>query len=348
MSNAFKQMSPGGKPLSTDLNQIVQSLSGQIDVGVMSLFAPIANPAAPTAAVSAQTGNLNGSYAYIQVNVTGWVGSDGAIYVSGFAPSVASTAVTPVNQQVSVTMAAGPSGTIGRLLYRTAAGGAVYEFDAWIPDNTTTTYTDNLADASLGTGMPSVNGTAIPANVPTSNTTGTFLGIPNLTAQPAVGPSNVVCIVNSQFYISDGTKWVAMAPPLNAATPAALGTVQVVAAPASGNPIASSALVDTKDMQLTATTATIVATYTPAASGNFLVLVYFRVVTAATNVTIDVTYTDATGAQVNHLLPLTSEAVGSHSLVPLFINSVAGQPITVTITAGTANQVYASASILGV
>lgn len=181
MSNALKQIVPGGKPLSTDINQIVLALSGLIDVGALTLFQPIANPSAPTVAAAAQSGVLNGAYQYIQVNVTGWVGSDGSFYVAGFAPSPASATVNPANQQVTVTLTTGPSGTIARLLYRTTAGGNTFKYLTWIGDNTTTTYTDNIADGSLGAGMPgpasqpSVNGTAIPSTAPTQNTTGTTL-----------------------------------------------------------------------------------------------------------------------------------------------------------------------------
>jgi hypothetical protein len=106
---------------------------------------------------------------------------------------------------------------------------------------------------------------------------------------------------------------------------------------------------DASEMELTTTGATPVVTFTPSAAGNFMTGIYVRVVTAATILTVTVTYTDAGGAQTNTLISAQSTAVGSYSILfPLFINSVASQPITVTITAGTANQVYASASIVGV
>ena len=55
----------------------------------------------------------------------------------------------------------GPSGTTGRKIYRTVSSGAQLKLVATIANNTATTYSDNIADGSLG------------ANVPTSNTTGT-------------------------------------------------------------------------------------------------------------------------------------------------------------------------------
>ncbi|WP_336786551.1 hypothetical protein [Paenibacillus sp. MMO-177] len=99
---------------------------------------------------------------------------------------------------------------------------------------------------------------------------------------------------------------------------------------------------------LSTTAATTIATYTPPAQGNYLIGVYMRVVTGATNVTVTVNYADASGAQTTTLLNNQSTAVGSNSLLPVFINAVSGTAITVKVTAGTASRVYASASIVGV
>ena len=101
----------------------------------------------------------------------------------------------------------------------------------------------------------------------------------------------------------------------------------------------------TVEQQLTGTTATTVATYTPGSTKGLWIGLYYRVVTGATNVTITITYTDTTGAQSYTALPTTSQAVGSYSMVPIFIVSTAAA-VTVQFTAGTANQVFASASIV--
>jgi hypothetical protein len=101
------------------------------------------------------------------------------------------------------------------------------------------------------------------------------------------------------------------------------------------------------DVLITSTSIQTIATYTPTAKNNFMIMVYFRVVTSTTNVTIAVTYTDGTGTQTNTLLNAQSSAVGSYSLIPLFINATASA-INVNVTASIANQVYASASIVGV
>jgi uncharacterized phiE125 gp8 family phage protein len=49
-----------------------------------------------------------------------------------------------------------------RKLYRTAADGATYLLLATLADNTTTTFADNVADASLGPAAPSANTTSDP------------------------------------------------------------------------------------------------------------------------------------------------------------------------------------------
>lgn len=68
---------------------------------------------------------------------------------------------TATANQVSLTaIAVGPSGTTSRKVYRTAAAGSQLKLLTTLANNTTTTYTDSTADASLG------------ANVPTSDTSG--------------------------------------------------------------------------------------------------------------------------------------------------------------------------------
>ncbi len=190
----FKQLVVGANPLASDVNQLVQAFAALIDLGLLTLLDPQATPAAPAAAANG-AGNLNGAYDWVTVLITGWKADDGSFYVQGFAPSSASAQVTITNGQASVTgIATGGTGTIGRAVYRTAAGGAAgtekFAFVIW--DNVTTTWNDNVADASLGTGMPgsgstpAAYGTAIPANVPTGNTTGTAMQ--GLINSPIVNP----------------------------------------------------------------------------------------------------------------------------------------------------------------
>ena len=175
----FKQVvaGPGNIPLSSDLNQLIWAMLGQADVGPLTLAAPIAQPAAPTLAAGS-AGVLTGGYRYIIVLVSGWMESNGTMRVQGFVPGVEATQLTVASQQINLSnIPIGPVTCIARLVYRTAANGAVgtEKFAFAIADNTTTAWSDNVVDASLGTGMPTWQGTAIPANVPVSNTTGTTL-----------------------------------------------------------------------------------------------------------------------------------------------------------------------------
>ncbi len=100
---------------------------------------------------------------------------------------------------------------------------------------------------------------------------------------------------------------------------------------------------DNSNLLLTTTFATNVISNTPANNGDFVVFVYYRVVSSS-NLTIDITWTDGYGAQIFNALPLTLESAGSVSIAPLYITATTATPIIVTATAGTANQVYISAT----
>lgn len=115
-------------------------------------------PGAPTVALisPAVAGNVdNGAHRYRVTFVT----ADGE--TEGGTISAAVT-VTDKTTNGKVTVSAIPTGgslVTSRKLYRTAAAGSTYLLLATIADNTTTTYTDNIADASLGAEAPSTNTT---------------------------------------------------------------------------------------------------------------------------------------------------------------------------------------------
>lgn len=105
-------------------------------------------PTAPSGADSGVAGNPNGTYTYKVTFVT----STGET-----TPSSASGNVVVVNKKIDVSsIALGGEGTTSRKLYRTEAGpGATWKLVTTISDNSTTTYTDNVADGSLGAAAPS-------------------------------------------------------------------------------------------------------------------------------------------------------------------------------------------------
>ena len=141
--------------------------------------------------------------------------------------------------------------------------------------------------------------------------------------------------------VQPGTGLQGPAGPTGATGPAGATGATGPAGPAGG------AVASADEVQVTVTTGQTILTYTPTTSGPFLIGLYLRVITAATTVSAVVTYTDATGAQSQTLQASSSLAVGSYPLDSLTIDAVAGDAIDVVVTAGTANQVYASAAIWG-
>lgn len=109
-------------------------------------------PDAPTCTEGA-AGNLNGVYYYRLTFVTA---NGETEYGTASAP------ITVVDKKVELSSI--PTGTTkctARKIYRTAAGASAYacQYVGTISDNTTTTYSDNLADGSLGSSVPSSNTT---------------------------------------------------------------------------------------------------------------------------------------------------------------------------------------------
>lgn len=118
-------------------------------------------PTVPTAALAspAVAGNVdNGDHRYGVTFVT----ADGETEL-GDVTAVVTVADKTVNGQVALSgIPTGGSAVTARKLYRTEAGGSTYLLLTTLADNTTTTYTDNIADASLGVQAPSTNTTEDP------------------------------------------------------------------------------------------------------------------------------------------------------------------------------------------
>lgn len=118
-------------------------------------------PMVPTAALisPAAAGNVdNGAHRYCVTFVTADGETEG-----GAVSSAVTVADKAVNGKVSLTgIPLGGSSVTARKLYRTAAGGSTYLLLATLADNSTTTYTDNTGDSSLGAGAPATNTTADP------------------------------------------------------------------------------------------------------------------------------------------------------------------------------------------
>lgn len=118
------------------------------------------SPTALTCALAAAgAGNLtNGVYRYRVTFVT----ADGETEGGTISASV-TVADKTTNGKVALTaIQLGGSSVTSRKVYRTEADGSDYKLLATISDNTTATYTDNIADASLGAAVPSTNTTEDP------------------------------------------------------------------------------------------------------------------------------------------------------------------------------------------
>lgn len=116
--------------------------------------APLVAMASPAAA-----GNVTaGAHRYQVVFVTAAGKTQG-----GAMSAAVMVADAAVNGKVTLTaIPLGGSAVTARELYRTAAGGTLSMLLATINDNTTTTYTDNIADGALGAGAPVTNTTDDP------------------------------------------------------------------------------------------------------------------------------------------------------------------------------------------
>lgn len=119
------------------------------------------SPPSPTAALAspAAPGNIeNGAHRYLFTFVT----ADGETE-AGAATAAVTVADKTVNGQVALTnIATGGAAVTSRKIYRTVAAGSTYKLLTTLANNTATTYTDNIADASLGAEAPSTNTTLDP------------------------------------------------------------------------------------------------------------------------------------------------------------------------------------------
>jgi len=113
-------------------------------------------PSAPSVTLGSGAGNVdNGAHRYRVTFVT----EDGE--TQGGDISLAVTVIDKTaNGKIELSgIPLGGSLVTARKIYRTTAGGSVYYLLATIANNTATTYTDNIADASLGAAVPSDNTT---------------------------------------------------------------------------------------------------------------------------------------------------------------------------------------------
>lgn len=105
-------------------------------------------------------------------------------------------------------------------------------------------------------------------------------------------------------------------------------------------------IIDTSNLLLTTIGSTNIINYTPSADGDFVVYIYYRVITATTTLTITLNWNDISGPQTSSILTAASTTVGSGTFAPIYITAANTGAIVISATAGTANQAYISASVL--
>lgn len=100
------------------------------------------------------------------------------------------------------------------------------------------------------------------------------------------------------------------------------------------------------ETELTATTQQTVVTFTPTATGLFLVKAVVRVVTATTTLTLGLAWEDAASTSQTYTWEnAASLPVGFRLELPVIIAAASGAAVAMTATAGTASQAYVSGSI---
>jgi len=156
--------------------RVTTGASSSPNIVAAKIYRTPANTGAPYKLVAQVSGAL-GAVTYDDVI------TDAAL---GAAPS-APTAGTEYRAVALAQIAAGPPGTTGRTVYRTAVNGAQLKIAATLADNTTTTLTDNLPDGSLG------------ANAPTGDTS----GLKQAEGQVAAGATTIP-IANAAVFQTGG------------------------------------------------------------------------------------------------------------------------------------------------
>jgi hypothetical protein len=95
-------------------------------------------------------GNLNGAYTYVITFVTADGETEGGL-------ASASRTVSSKKIELSQIPTSPLRSVTSRKIYRTAAGGVQHKLVATLSDNLTTTYSDNIADGSLGANVPTAS-----------------------------------------------------------------------------------------------------------------------------------------------------------------------------------------------
>lgn len=108
------------------------------------------------------------------------------------------------------------------------------------------------------------------------------------------------------------------------------------------------AVVSVQEVEITGTTAQQIFSFTPTAYGPFELKLYLRATASTAGVTVTLAYDDVGGAQTYTPAALDDATVeaGSHSVVSFFFGATTAAAITLSVTAGTANQLFVDSAVL--
>lgn len=125
------------------------------------------------------------------------------------------------------------------------------------------------------------------------------------------------------------------------------GVTSVSQIPTEGQFGVNTVVAHVNELVVQTTGSNTILNFTPSVNSNFLIYVYMRVNDSTPQVTLNIQYTDAGGTQDHLILNNVIQSRNSYSVAPIFVNAIAGYPITLSASSNVSDQVFISASIVG-
>lgn len=157
------RVSPGDRPLSSDVNQLVDALTGKAAIGAITLANQVDPPSDPPNVTVEAGGSLPpGTYKYAYTYLVGTRKSNGEMLFSGETTPSPIATVTVADGMAHVTVTTPRLGLdqtiIAKRIYRSKADGSTLHLVTTIPVEQAN-FVDTVADDELGESPPPVNDT---------------------------------------------------------------------------------------------------------------------------------------------------------------------------------------------
>jgi hypothetical protein len=123
--------------------------------------------------------------------------------------------------------------------------------------------------------------------------------------------------------------------------------VQIGQIETTGNFGVATVVADVSEYLVNQTDLINVIDFTPTTTGNFFLYVYIRIKDTPSMVNILLNYEDCGGYKQQRLVDNEQFVTGSYNLPPVYISSKGGSPIFISVQCNNPNQLYFSASIIG-